>query len=93
MTDHEDQHAHQPEDQRAEERHEQRQQDGRAMAEATPAEKADDEGQEGGQVSEVQSLESAGEPISDDQSVAGSPDPDVDEGPTGPNARSGSNRN
>jgi hypothetical protein len=81
------------EDQRAQERREQRQHDGRETAEATPAEKADDEGQEGGQVSEVQSLTTAGEPIVDDQSVAGSPDPDVDEGPTGPNSRAGSDRN
>ena len=54
--------------------------------------RGDDEKQDG-QVSEVQNLERADEPISDDQSVAGSPDPDVDEGPTGPNARSGSGKN
>lgn len=49
--------------------------------------------QQDGQVSEVQNLERADEPISDDQAVAGDPDPDVDEGPTGPNSRAGSNRN
>ncbi|ANH38468.1 hypothetical protein I601_2040 [Nocardioides dokdonensis FR1436] len=59
---------------------------------------ADEKGaaDEGGQVSEVQNMEGAGEPISDDQSVAGQPDAEsgrVDEGPTGPNARSGSNEN
>lgn len=51
---------------------------------------------EGGQVSEIQSMDSAGEEISDDQAVAGQPDGEsgrVDEGPTGPNARSGSNEN
>jgi hypothetical protein len=50
----------------------------------------------GGQVSEIQSMDSAGEEISDDQAVAGQPDGEsgrVDEGPTGPNARSGSNEN
>lgn len=59
---------------------------------------ADEQGAaaEGGQVSEVQNMEGAGEPISDDQSVAGQPDGEsgrVDEGPTGPNARSGSDEN
>lgn len=51
---------------------------------------------EQGQVSEVQSLDGADEPISDDQSVAGQPEGEsgeVDEGPTGPNSRAGSNRN
>ncbi len=50
----------------------------------------------GGQVSEIQSMDSAGEEISDDQAVAGQPDGEsgrVDEGPTGPNARSGSDEN
>lgn len=46
-----------------------------------------------GQVSEVGNLDRADEEIADDQSVAGSPDPDVDEGPTGPNSRAGSDRN
>ncbi|NYI11160.1 hypothetical protein [Nocardioides marinus] len=49
-----------------------------------------------GQVSEVQSMDGADEPISDDQAVAGQPDGEsgeVDEGPTGPNSRAGSNRN
>ncbi len=60
---------------------------------------ADEQGRdtsEQGQVSEVQSLEGADEPISDDQAVAGQPDAEsgeVDEGPTGPNSRAGSNRN
>ena len=47
---------------------------------------------EGGQVSEVSSLEGADEPIMPDQAVAGSPDAesgDVQEGETGPNARTG----
>ncbi len=51
---------------------------------------------EQGQVSEVQSLDGAEEPISDDQAVAGQPDAEsgkADEGPTGPNSRAGSNRN
>ena len=51
-----------------------------------------------GQVSEVQRMDpaDADTPISDDQSVAGSPDGesgDTDEGPTGPNSRGGSDRN
>lgn len=54
--------------------------------------RGDDE-QQDGQVSEVQSFGDAEEPIVDDQSVAGSPDPDVDEGPTGPNSRAGSGKN
>ncbi len=60
---------------------------------------ADEQGRdtsEQGQVSEVQSLDGADEPISDDQAVAGQPDAEygeVDEGPTGPNSRAGSNRN
>jgi hypothetical protein len=52
-----------------------------------------DDEQQDGQVSEVQSFGDAEEPIVDDQSVAGSPDPDVDEGPTGPNSRAGSGKN
>ncbi|GHJ57543.1 hypothetical protein NOK12_00620 [Nocardioides sp. OK12] len=51
---------------------------------------------EGGQVSEVQSMDDAAQPISDDQAVAGQPDAEsgrVDEGPTGPNARSGADKN
>lgn len=75
---------------RKDERQHERQQDGREQAARTPAEQADDQE---GQVSEVGNLDRADEPISDDQAVAGDPDPDVDEGPTGPNARSGSNRN
>lgn len=54
------------------------------------------EASSGGQVSSVQNMDSAGEEISDDQAVAGQPDGEsgrVDEGPTGPNARSGSNEN
>lgn len=48
----------------------------------------------GGQVSEVGAMDpgEAETPISDDQSVAGQPDGesgDVDEGPQGPNARTG----
>lgn len=51
-----------------------------------------------GQVSEVQRMDPADAetPISDDQSVAGSPSDesgDADEGPTGPNSRAGSDRN
>lgn len=51
-----------------------------------------------GQVAEVGNLDPADSdtPVSDDQSVAGSPSDEsgeVDEGPTGPNARAGSNRN
>lgn len=45
-----------------------------------------------GQVSEVSSLEGAGEPIQPDQAVAGAPDGEsgeVQEGKTGPNARTG----
>jgi len=61
-------------------------------------ERSEDKGHddEAGQVSEVVNFERADEPISDDQSVAGQPDGEsgkVDEGPTGPNARAGSNRN
>ena len=47
---------------------------------------------EGGQVSEVSTLEGADEPIMPDQAVAGAPDAesgDVEEGKTGPNARTG----
>jgi len=54
------------------------------------------EASSGGQVSSVQNMDSAGEEISDDQAVAGQPDGEsgrVDEGPTGPNARSGSDDN
>ncbi|MBM7507358.1 hypothetical protein JOE61_001172 [Nocardioides salarius] len=54
------------------------------------------EASSGGQVSSVQNMDSAGEEISDDQAVAGQPDGEsgrVDEGPTGPNARSGSDEN
>lgn len=83
---------------REDDRRHERQQDGREQAQREPAEQAD--GREGqaseGQVSEVGNLERADEPISDDQSVAGQPDGEsgrVDEGPTGPNARSGSNKN
>ena len=46
----------------------------------------------GGQVSEVSTLEGADQPIMPDQAVAGSPDAEsgeVQEGRTGPNARSG----
>ena len=78
--------------------------DGRVRDRADPrptvkAMSADEQGRdasEQGQVSEVQNLDGADEPISDDQSVAGQPDGesgDVDEGPTGPNARAGSDRN
>ena len=45
-----------------------------------------------GQVSEASSLENAGEPIQPDQAVAGAPDAEsgeVQEGRTGPNARTG----
>jgi hypothetical protein len=45
-----------------------------------------------GQVSEVSTLEGADEPIQPDQAVAGAPDAesgDVQEGKTGPNARTG----
>jgi hypothetical protein len=47
---------------------------------------------EGGQVSEVSTLEGADEPIMPDQAVAGAPDAesgDVEEGRAGPNARTG----
>ncbi len=49
--------------------------------------------QDEGQVSEVSALEGAGEPIMPDQAVAGAPDAEsgeVQEGKTGPNARTGS---
>lgn len=51
-----------------------------------------------GQLSEVGRMDpaDADTPISDDQSVAGSPSDEsglVDEGPTGPNSRGGSDRN
>ncbi|CAN5360123.1 hypothetical protein BH11ACT8_BH11ACT8_03340 [soil metagenome] len=51
-----------------------------------------------GQVSEIGRMDpaEADTPISDDQSVAGSPSDEsgeVDEGPTGPNARAGSDKN
>lgn len=54
--------------------------------------------QAGGQVSEVSAMDpsEADTPISDSQSVAGQPTDEsgeVDEGPTGPNARAGANRN
>lgn len=81
---------------REDDRQAERQQDGREQAQREPAEQADDPSGAGGQVSEVGNLERADEPISDDQSVAGQPDGEsgeVDEGPTGPNARSGSNKN
>ncbi|MGV3561743.1 MAG: hypothetical protein ACO1ON_00550 [Nocardioides sp.] len=82
---------------REDDRRHERQQDGREQARRDPAEQADDPAAEGaGQVSEVGNLERADEPISDDQSLAGQPDGEsgrVDEGPTGPNARAGSNRN
>lgn len=45
-----------------------------------------------GQVSEVNSLDGAGEPIVPDQAVAGAPDAEsgeVQEGKAGPNARTG----
>lgn len=45
-----------------------------------------------GQVSEASNLENADEPIQPDQAVAGAPDAesgDVQEGKTGPNARTG----
>ncbi len=83
---------------REDDRRHERQQDGREQAQREPAEQAD--GREGqaseGQVSEVGNFERAHEPISDDQSVAGQPEGEsgeVDEGPTGPNARAGSNKN
>jgi hypothetical protein len=77
----------------SDERRHERQQDGQEQARRTPAEQADDPSGAEGQVSEVGNLSRAEEPVSDDQSVAASPDPDVDEGPTGPNARAGSNKN
>lgn len=51
-----------------------------------------------GEVSQVQDLDpaEADTPISDSQSVAASPSDEsgeVDEGPTGPNSRAGSNEN
>jgi hypothetical protein len=51
-------------------------------------------GDEDGQVSEVQKMDQGDEdtPISDSQAVAGQPDAesgDTQEGPTGPNARTG----
>ena len=70
--------------------------DPRPTVEAMSADEQGRDASEQGQVSEVQNLDGADEPISDDQSVAGQPDGesgDVDEGPTGPNARAGSNRN
>ncbi|MBS43368.1 MAG: hypothetical protein CMH83_09450 [Nocardioides sp.] len=62
----------------------------------TEQQKSTSGGQSEGQVSEVGTMAEAGEPISDDQSVAGQPDAesgDVNEGPTGPNARAGADRN
>lgn len=82
---------------REDDRRHERQQDGRDQAQRDPGQTADDPAAEGaGQVSEVGGLERADEPISDDQSVAGQPEGEsgeVDEGPTGPNARAGSDRN
>lgn len=52
--------------------------------------------QSGGQVSSVTNLDDADRAISDDQAVAGQPEGesgDVDEGPTGPNSRAGSDKN
>ncbi len=51
-----------------------------------------------GQVAETGRMDQAeaDTPVSDDQSVAGSPSDEsgqVDEGPTGPNSRGGANRN
>lgn len=83
-----------------EQRRHERQQDGQEQARREPEDQADDQGSgqggQGGQVSEVGDLSRADEPISDDQSVAGQPDGEsgeVDEGPTGPNSRAGSDRN
>ena len=81
---------------REDDRRHERQQDGREQAQRSPREQADDPSGQGGQVSEVGNLSRADEPISDDQAVAGQPDGEsgkVDEGPTGPNARAGSNKN
>ena len=66
-----------------------------AMTDQSPTPEPEHDTAEG-QVSEVQNLDGADEPISDDQAVAGQPDGEsgeVDEGPTGPNSRAGSNRN
>ncbi|MAS56302.1 hypothetical protein [Nocardioides sp.] len=62
-----------------------------------PPEQPQDQDGRGGQVSEVGGMDpaDADTPISDDQSVAGSPSDEsgeVDEGPQGPNARTGSDR-
>lgn len=48
----------------------------------------EDDDQEGGTVSEVHNL-GDGSPIDPDQAVGGSPDPEVQEGKQGPNARTG----
>ena len=63
-----------------------------------PTDTSDDQQQDDGEVSEVGQLnaDQAEDPISDSQSVAGSPSDEsgpVDEGPTGPNSRAGSDRN
>ena len=64
----------------------------------TDHETATDELGEQGQLSEVNRMDpaDADTPISDDQSVAGSPSGEsgrTDEGPTGPNSRGGADRN
>ena len=80
-----------------EQRRHERQQDGHEQARREPEEQADDQGSDqGGQVSEVDDLSRADEPVSDDQAVAGQPEGEsgeADEGPTGPNSRAGSDRN
>ena len=67
------------------------------MNDAANSAPTDQDGKQG-QVSEIGRLDpaEADTPISDDQSVAGSPSDEsgeVDEGPTGPNSRAGANRN
>ena len=87
-----DRRADAPAQERDEERAEQR----RADAQREPqVDEETSQQQSEGQASEVQNLGN-GEPISDSQSVAGQPDGEsgqVDEGPTGPNSRAGSERN
>ena len=58
------------------------------MSHEAARERAHHDEQEGGAVSEVANLGDGG-PIEPDQAVGGSPDPDVQEGKQGPNARTG----
>lgn len=71
--------------------------DQHTKGEHTKGEHTKDQDAREGQVSEVAAMDpaDADTPISDDQSVAGSPSDEsgeVDDGPQGPNARTGSDR-